>query len=59
MVGEVDANEATSIEGLKSEGDKTDSKRVYDMDGRLVSTNGLQGLKAGIYLMNGKKIWVR
>ena len=59
VVGEVDANEATSIEGLESEGDKADSKRVYGMDGRLVSTNGLQGLKAGIYLMNGKKIWIR
>ena len=59
VVGEVDTNEATSIEGLESEGDKTGSKRVYGMDGRLVSINGLQGLKAGIYLMNGKKIWVR
>ena len=29
---------------------------VYDLQGRLVSTNGLQSLPKGIYIMNGKKI---
>ena len=59
VVGEVGDNEATSIKGMEAADSKADSNRVYSMDGRLVSTNGLQGLKAGIYLMNGKKIWVR
>ena len=34
-------------------------KKVYSIDGRLVSTNGTEGLKPGIYIVNGKKVAVQ
>lgn len=32
---------------------------VYSLDGRKISTKGLSGLKAGLYIMNGKKVMVK
>ncbi len=32
---------------------------VYDIQGRLVSRNGLSQLPKGLYIMDGKKIWVK
>lgn len=33
--------------------------KVYDLNGRLVSSNGIEGLSKGIYIVNGKKVLVK
>jgi len=53
-----DENFVTAIDGTRF--DQSDVQAaasvVYDVQGRLVSTNGLQSLPKGIYIMNGKKV---
>ena len=48
----------TAIDGTRfNQADTlTTTTAVYDLQGRLVSTNGLQSLPKGIYIMNGKKV---
>ena len=51
VVGEDDEEEATDIVGI---GTEKNVGKVYSLDGRLVSTNGTEGLKSGLYIVNGK-----
>jgi len=46
------------IEHLEDANALTDGN-VYTIDGRLVSTNGIEGLDAGIYICNGQKIAIK
>ncbi len=39
--------------------DANADQRVYSLDGRLVSTNGLNQLSRGIYIVNGKKVIIQ
>ena len=39
--------------------DANADQRVYSLDGRLVSTNGLNQLSRGIYIVNGKKVVIQ
>lgn len=54
--------EKVTIDGIRNveTGAQTDGS-VYDLQGRKVAdaTSGLNGLKRGIYIVNGKKITVR
>lgn len=53
-------SEATGVEKVTIiAGEDTISNVVYNLNGQIVSNNGLRGLSKGIYIMNGKKYTVR
>ena len=45
----------TAINDIRTDG-VNGSSRVYTLDGRMVSRQGLDGLPKGIYIVNGKKV---
>lgn len=45
----------TGVNDIRIDG-ANDSLRVYTLDGRLVSRQGVDGLTKGIYIVNGKKV---
>ena len=49
--------EATGINDITV--DEPTNGVVYDIQGRVVSTTGTSGLSKGLYIMNGKKIFVK
>ena len=50
--GESDTDD---IKGIENGQLKIENNVVYDVQGRVVSTNGIDDLQKGIYIMNGKK----
>lgn len=48
--------EATGIDSIEFNTESAAPQTVYDLSGRVVSHHGLQGLRRGLYLVNGKKI---
>lgn len=50
----------TSIEGLEMQPKTKHSKNVYDINGRILRSNGTtEGLEKGIYIVNGRKVIVK
>lgn len=52
---------ATGIDSILDDTDNRNANNgvVYNLNGQVVSNNGLNGLASGIYIMNGKKIIVK
>jgi len=51
--------EETGIEEFEAVGTVATSNVVYSLDGRVASTNGIEGLRSGIYISDGKKVLVK
>lgn len=50
----------TNIEGLEMQPATKHLKNIYDINGRIVRSNGTtEGLEKGIYIVNGKKVIVK
>lgn len=52
-------DELTGIEEFDANDVASGCNMIYSLDGRVVSTNGTEGLGQGIYISNGKKIIVK
>lgn len=50
---------ATGIKDLQSAEDRVQNANVYDLQGRRVADKAARQLPAGIYIMNGKKVYVK
>ena len=51
----LDDSDTDGIKSIDNSQLKIENGVIYDLQGRVVSTNGLQALPKGIYIMNGKK----
>lgn len=51
--------ESTGVEELTAEENVVESNVVYSIDGRVASRNGAEGLRPGIYISKGKKVFVK
>ena len=50
----------TGIEGIEGVVSSKNSQKLYDLNGRLIRSNGnTEGLAKGIYIVNGKKVVIR
>ena len=56
VAGEEEEEDATGIANVET---GIAAGKVYSLDGRMVSTGGTDGLKAGLYIVNGKKVFVK
>ena len=53
---EFEGGETDGIQSVENGKLTIDNNVVYDLQGRVVSTKGLNALPKGLYIMNGKKI---
>ncbi len=51
--------ESTGVDEFAAEENVVESNVVYSLDGRVASGNGAEGLRPGIYISNGKKVFVK
>lgn len=49
----------TNVNRMAAEAERVESRKIYDLNGRLLRTNGqTEGLPTGVYVVGGKKLWV-